>query len=64
MNIGPAGYSVPKTRQISENIREEVPWRENFTVIRGNGDEFPLITGKFSLQATSSSLLTEICQIF
>jgi hypothetical protein len=31
-------YTVPKTRQISENIREEVPWRENFPVIRGKCD--------------------------
>jgi hypothetical protein len=23
-------YTVPKTRQISKNIREEVPWKENF----------------------------------
>jgi hypothetical protein len=29
-------YTVPKTGQISEKIREEVPWRENFPVIRGN----------------------------
>jgi hypothetical protein len=39
--------TVPKTRQISEKIREEVPWRENFAVIRGNDDYFPRITGKF-----------------
>jgi hypothetical protein len=26
-------YTVPKTRQISEKIREEVPWKENFPVI-------------------------------
>jgi hypothetical protein len=57
-------YTVPKTRQISEKIREEVPWRENFPVIRGNDDYFPRITGKFSLQGTSSSLPTNICQIF
>jgi hypothetical protein len=31
-------YTVPKTRQISENIREEVSWRENVPVICGNGD--------------------------
>jgi hypothetical protein len=31
-------YTVPKTRQIFENIREEVPWWENFPVIRGNDD--------------------------
>jgi hypothetical protein len=31
-------YSVPKTMQIFENIREEVPWREKFPVIRGNDD--------------------------
>ncbi len=57
-------YNVPKTRQISEKIREEVPWKENFPVIRGNDDYFPRITGKFSLQGTSSSLPTKICQIF
>jgi hypothetical protein len=49
-----------KTRQISEKIREEVPWRENFPVIRGNGDYFPSITGKFSPQESSSSLPTKI----
>ncbi len=57
-------YTVPKTRQISENIREEVTWSENFRENRGNGNEFPRITGKYSLKETSSSLLTEICQIF
>jgi hypothetical protein len=31
-------YTVPKTKQISENIREEVSWSENFPVIRGNGN--------------------------
>ncbi len=31
-------HTVPKTRQISENVREEVPWRENFPVICGNDD--------------------------
>jgi hypothetical protein len=46
-------YTVPKTRQVSEKIREEVPWRESFPVIRGNDDYFPRITGKFSLQGTS-----------
>jgi hypothetical protein len=64
---GPDGlepYTVPKTRQISEKIREEVPWKENFPVIRGNDDYFPRITGKFSLQGTSSSIPTKICQIF
>jgi hypothetical protein len=57
-------YTIPKTRQISEKIREEVPWKENFPVIRGNDDYFPRITGKFSLQGTSSSLPSKICQIF
>jgi hypothetical protein len=57
-------YTVQKTRQISEKIREEVPWRENFPVIRGNDDYFPRITGKFSLQGTSFSLPTKIRQIF
>jgi hypothetical protein len=58
-------YTVPKTRQISEKIREEVPWREYFPVIRGNEDYFPKITRKFSLQGgTSSSLPTKIWQIF
>jgi hypothetical protein len=57
-------YTVPKTRQISEKIREEVPWKETFPVIRGNDDYFPRITRKFSLQGTSSSLPTKICQIF
>jgi hypothetical protein len=33
-----AEYTVPKTRQVSENIREEVSWRENFLVIGGNDD--------------------------
>ncbi len=56
--------TVPKTRQISEKKREEVAWRENFPVIRGNDDYFPRITGKFSLQGTSSFLPTNICQIF
>jgi hypothetical protein len=59
----PGIYTVPKTRQISEKIREEVPWRENFPVIRGNGDYFPSITGKFSLQESSSSLPTKIYTI-
>jgi hypothetical protein len=40
-------YNVLKIRQISEKIKEEVPWRENFPVIRGNDDYFPRITGKF-----------------
>jgi hypothetical protein len=31
-------YTVPETRQISENLLEEVPWGENFSVIRGNDD--------------------------
>jgi hypothetical protein len=57
-------YTVLKTRQISEKIREEVPRRENFPVIRGNDDYFPRITGKFSLQGTSSSLSTKIFHIF
>jgi hypothetical protein len=57
-------YTVPKTRQISEKIREEVPWRENVQVIRGNDENFPRITGKFSLRGTSSSLPTKICQMF
>jgi hypothetical protein len=56
-------YTVPKIRQISEKIREEVPWRENFPVIRGNDDYLPRITGKFSLQGSSSSLPAKICQI-
>jgi hypothetical protein len=43
-----AFYTVPKTRQISEKIREEVPWKENSPVIRGNYDYFPRITGNFS----------------
>jgi hypothetical protein len=29
-------YTVPKT--ISEKMREEVPWRANFPVIRENDD--------------------------
>ncbi len=29
-------YTVPKTRQISKSIGEEVPWRGNFPVILGN----------------------------
>jgi hypothetical protein len=57
-------HTVPKTRQISEKIREEVPRRENLPVIRGNEDYFLRITRKFSLQGTSSSLPTKICQIF
>jgi hypothetical protein len=57
-------YTVPKTRQISEKIREEVPWREYFPVIRGNEDYFPRISQKFSLQGTSSSSPRKICQIF
>jgi hypothetical protein len=60
----PPPHTVPKTRQISEKIREEVPWRENFLVIRGNEGYFPRITRKFSLQGTSSSLPKKICQIF
>jgi hypothetical protein len=63
-NIYFTGLHVPKTRQISEEIREEVLWKENFPVIRGNDDYFPRITGKFSLQGTFSSLPTKICQIF
>jgi hypothetical protein len=38
-------YTVPERRQISEKIREEVPWKETFPVIRGNDDYFPRITG-------------------
>jgi hypothetical protein len=53
-------YTVLKTRQISEKIREEVHWRENFQIICGNEDQLPRITGKFSLQSTSSSLPTKI----
>jgi hypothetical protein len=55
--------TVLKTRQISEKITEEVHWRENFPVIRGNDDYFPIITRTFSLQA-SSPLPTKIFQIF
>jgi hypothetical protein len=29
-------YTVPKTRQISKSIGEEVPWRENLPVVLGN----------------------------
>jgi hypothetical protein len=29
-------YTVPKTKQISESIGEEVLWRTNFSIIRGN----------------------------
>jgi hypothetical protein len=29
-------HTVPKTKQISESIGEEVPWRGNFPIIRGN----------------------------
>jgi hypothetical protein len=29
-------YTVPKTKQISERIGEEVLWRENVPIIRGN----------------------------
>jgi hypothetical protein len=29
---------------MSKKIREEVPWRESFPVIRGNDDYFPRIT--------------------
>jgi hypothetical protein len=32
----PKYYNVPKTRQISESIGEEVPWRENLPVILEN----------------------------
>jgi hypothetical protein len=63
-NYAEWAYTVPKTRQISEKIREKIPWKENFPVVRGNDDYFPRITGKFSLQGTSSSLPTKICQIF
>jgi hypothetical protein len=57
-------YTVPKTWQISEKIREEVPQRKNFPLIRGNDDYFPLINGKFSLQGTSFFLPPKICKIF
>jgi hypothetical protein len=57
-------YTLLKTRQIFENIREEVPWKENFPIIRGNYDKFHRITKKFFLQETCVSLATEICQIF
>jgi hypothetical protein len=57
-------YTVPKTRQISEKIREEIPWRENFPVIRINEDYFPRITRKFSLQGTSSLIFSEICLVY
>jgi hypothetical protein len=52
-------YTVPKTRQISENIREEVPYRDKLIVIRRNDDKFPRTTWKFSLQGTSTSLRTK-----
>jgi hypothetical protein len=43
-------YSVPKTRQVSENIREEVPCRENFPLILGTYDtSFLKLLGNFSL---------------
>jgi hypothetical protein len=43
----PHGYTVPKTRHISEKIREEVPWKENFTVIRGMMTTFLELLGNF-----------------
>jgi hypothetical protein len=30
--------TLSQKRQISENIREKVSWKENFPVIRGNDD--------------------------
>jgi hypothetical protein len=42
-------HTVPKTRQISQKIREEVPWTDNFSVICGNDDYFPRITEIFPI---------------
>jgi hypothetical protein len=56
--------TVPKTKQISENIGEEVFWRENFPIIRGNYAQFPRITGKFFLVQTFSPIFSEICLVF
>jgi hypothetical protein len=47
LKIQPGIHTVPKTRQISEKIREEVPWRENFPVIRGNDTTFLELLGNF-----------------
>jgi hypothetical protein len=57
-------YTVPKIWQISVSKEEEVPCRENFPVIFGNSSPFPRITGKFSLQGTSSLIFSEICIVF
>jgi hypothetical protein len=46
-NASTTPYTVPKTWQISEKIREEVPWRELYPVIHGNDDYCPLINRKF-----------------
>jgi hypothetical protein len=56
--------TVPKTKQISDSIGEEVLWRENFPIIRGNDAFFLRITGKFPLQGNSSPILSEICLDF
>ncbi len=36
----PGAHTVPKTKQISESIRDQVPWRGNFPIIRGNDPSF------------------------
>jgi hypothetical protein len=56
--------TVPKSKQISESIGEEVLWKENSPIIRGNDTWFPRITGKFPLQGTSSPIISEINFVF
>jgi hypothetical protein len=56
--------TVPKIWQISVSKEEEFPCREDFPVILGNQSPFPRITGKFSLQGTSSLIFSEICLVF
>jgi hypothetical protein len=56
--------TVPKIWQIFVGKEEEVPCRENFLVILGKQSSFPRITGKFSLQGTSSLIFSEICLVF
>ncbi len=41
-------YTVLKTRRFPQKIREEVPWREKFPILRGYDDYFPRITRHFS----------------
>jgi hypothetical protein len=44
--------------------QEEVPWKENFSLIPGNEHLFLGIPGKFFLEGTYSPILSEICLVF